>query len=114
MGRFVKGDVVVLNFPFTDLSGTRRRPALVVTSLDGDDLILCQITSRVKTDRYSIKLEADDFVSGSLSVESVVRPNKIFTADKSIILYVACKISQNKTTIIIDSICEVLREGQNA
>ena len=37
MGRFVKGDVVVIPFPYSDLSASKKRPALVVTSLDGDD-----------------------------------------------------------------------------
>ena len=44
MGAFVKGDVVVAPFPFSDLSATKKRPALVVATLTGDDVILCQIT----------------------------------------------------------------------
>lgn len=55
MARFIKGDVVVLNFPFSDLTRTKRRPALVITALTGDDVILCQITSQVKFDSYAIK-----------------------------------------------------------
>jgi len=43
--KFVKGEVVVIPFPFSDLTQAKRRPALVVTRLEGDDLILCQITS---------------------------------------------------------------------
>jgi hypothetical protein len=46
LGRFVKGDVVVVPFPFSDLAQAKRRPALVVAELEGDDRILCQITSR--------------------------------------------------------------------
>ena len=30
MGKFVKGDIVVIPFPFSDLSGSKRRPALVI------------------------------------------------------------------------------------
>jgi hypothetical protein len=41
MGRFVKGNVVVVSFPFSDLSGSKRRPALVLADLDGDDILLC-------------------------------------------------------------------------
>jgi mRNA interferase MazF len=46
LGRFVTGDVVVLNFPFSDLSRRKRRPALVPATLQGADVILCQITSQ--------------------------------------------------------------------
>ena len=108
MGRFVKGDIVVLNFPFSDLSGAKHRPALVVADLDGDDIILCQITTRTKMDKYAVSLEALDFVDGKLKAESVVRPNKVFTADKSIILYIACKISVEKTERVIKSIVDIL------
>lgn len=45
MAGFVKGDVVVVPFPFSDLSQSKRRPALVIANLQGNDLILCQITS---------------------------------------------------------------------
>ncbi len=87
MERLIKGDVVVLPFPFTDLSDSKRRPALVLANLSGDDIILCQITSKFKHDFYSIKIFNEDFESGSLKIESNIRPNKIFTADESIILY---------------------------
>ncbi len=52
MAKFVKGDVVVIPFPFSDLSQSKRRPALVIAELEGDDLILCQITSQTILDNY--------------------------------------------------------------
>ncbi len=70
LGQFVKGDVVVLNFSFSDLSQTKRRPALVLAALQVDDLILCQITSQAREDRYSVRLGTADFVSGGLSQSS--------------------------------------------
>jgi mRNA interferase MazF len=108
VGKFVKGDVVVLNFPFSDLSGSKRRPAFVVSNLDGNDVILCQITSRAKVDRYSLNIENTDYTDGKLSVESVVRPNKIFTADENIILYAACKINSEKTDKILKAIINII------
>jgi mRNA interferase MazF len=57
MERFVKGDIVVLPFPFSDLTQTKRRPALVINQLDGNDLILCAITSQIKLDRYAVFIE---------------------------------------------------------
>lgn len=62
MEKFVKGEVVVLPFPFSDLSSSKKRPALVLASLDGDDVILCQITSeQTRKDKYSIDLNDSDF-----------------------------------------------------
>jgi mRNA interferase MazF len=87
--RFIKGDVVVLPFPFSDLSEAKRRPALVLVPLVGDDLILCLITSQAKTDSYTIPLKSSGFEAGSLRKDSYIRINRLFTADNQIILYKA-------------------------
>lgn len=60
MGRFIKGDVVVVPFPFSDLTQAKRRPALVVSSLKGDDIILCQITSQNVSDDYAVPFAEQD------------------------------------------------------
>ncbi|HUS88975.1 MAG TPA: hypothetical protein VMW91_06340 [Desulfosporosinus sp.] len=57
MARFVKGDVVVVPFPFSDLAQAKRRPALILAELGGDDRILCQITSQKVRDMYAIELD---------------------------------------------------------
>jgi len=57
----VKGDVVVVAFPFTDLSAAKWRPALVIAVLPGDDLILCQITSQAVREGLAIPLREIDF-----------------------------------------------------
>ena len=85
----MKGDVVVVPFPFSDLTQAKRRPALVVATLTGDDLILCQITSQAVRDEYAVPLRQEDFESGGLRQASNVRPNRIFTADQRLILYSA-------------------------
>jgi len=95
MGRFVKGDVVIIPFPFTDLSGSKKRPAFVVADMNGDDIIVCQITSKSKSDPLALSLGMHDFISGGLPVDSFIRPNKIFTADKNIILSVAGHLGEH-------------------
>ena len=87
MGKPLIGEVVVLPFPQTNLQSGKRRPALVVADLNGDDLILCQITSRFRSDGYSVPLAIADFERGRLSVESFIRPNRLFTVEQSVILY---------------------------
>ena len=109
MARFVKGDVVVVPFPFSDLSQSKRRPALVITELTGDDLILCQITSQSISDKYSIELTDSDFKKGTLKIKSNIRPNRIFTADSSIILYKVGKIKDEKIKEVIKKIIQILQ-----
>ncbi len=90
MGKPVAGDVVVLPFPQTNLQQGKRRPALVVVDLPGDDLILCQITSQAHRDSHSIPLDTVDFQRGQLNVRSYVRPNGLFTVEHSVILILYC------------------------
>ena len=108
MGEFVKGDVVVVLFPFSDLSSAKKRPALVLAGLDGDDVILCQITSRKVTDRYAIAIGDSDFSSGSLRQESNVRPNRLFTADKRIIQYTAGHLDEPAMGRVLDRVIGIL------
>ena len=109
MEKFVKGDIVVIPFPFSDLSGSKRRPALVIAALRGDDILLCQITSRPSNDSLSLALNLADFITGSLPFDSFIRPLRIFTADKNIILRKAGKITPALMDNVIDNIVFVLR-----
>jgi mRNA interferase MazF len=115
MEKFVKGDVVVIPFPFSDLSQAKRRPALVMANLEGDDVILCQITSRSVEDIYAIPLLDDDFESGGLQRTSNIRPNRIFFADTRIILYKAGRVKGSKVSEVIDRIVSILvnESGRN-
>ena len=109
MATFVKGDVVIVPFPFSDLSQAKRRPALVVANLKGDDLILCQITSQTVSDDYAVAITNIDFSSGGLNRNSNVRPNRVFTADQGIILYKAGQLNIDKIKDVIDKIIDILQ-----
>ena len=106
MGKPVAGDIVVLPFPQTNLQQGKRRPAVVVVDLPGDDLILCQITSQAHRDSYSIALDKADFQSGQLHVRSYIRPNRLFTAEQSVVLYTAASLTRNK----LDEVLQKLRQ----
>ncbi|MEP7336201.1 MAG: type II toxin-antitoxin system PemK/MazF family toxin [Acidobacteriota bacterium] len=108
MGAFVKGEVVVVPFPFSDLSATKRRPSLVVAQLTGDDVILCQITSQGVADKYAISLDAQDFASGGLNQASSIRPNRLFTADSNIVLYSAGTVTKPKMQEVTDKIVQIV------
>lgn len=110
MARFVTGDVVVFPYPFSDLSQAKTRPALVLASLSGDDVIVCQITTRDSQDRYAIRLEQSDFTSGHLRQPSNIRPNRLLTVDTSIILYRAGVLSAEKVNRVIDGVIDIIRQ----
>jgi mRNA interferase MazF len=108
MGTFVKGDVIVVPFPFSDLSAAKKRPALVIATLTGNDVILCQITSQALTDTYAVPLVDGDFSNGSLRQVSNVRPNRLFTAEAGIILYRVGNISADKMQEIVTKLVQII------
>jgi len=110
MEKFVKGDVVVMQFPFSDLSASKKRPALVAASMQNDEFILCQITSQARIDDYSIAISNEDFASGTLHLTSIIKPNKLFTADKSLIERKIGYLKQEKTDEVIDEICRIFKK----
>jgi mRNA interferase MazF len=108
MGRFVKGDVVVLPFPFSDLTTSKKRPAVVVASLSGDDVLVCQITSKTVSDKYGVAVSGTDFSSGRLNRDSNIRPNRLFTAASAIVLYRAGRLTTNKMAEVTAKIVEIV------
>lgn len=104
----MKGDVVVVPFPFSNLAEAKRRPALLVAELERDDRILCQITSRHFKDRYAVGINDADFEEGSLKKDSNVRPNRLFTADSRIILYRAGHLKAERVGEVVESIINIL------
>jgi len=105
--RFVKGDLVVVPFPFSDLTGTKRRPALVVAKLSGDDRILAQITKQTG-DGNSIQITQNDCDDGTLNQTCNVRPGKIFTADISVIIRRVGHLKPETVKTVTTKIIEVL------
>ena len=107
MGSFVKGEVVVLPFPFSDLSSSKARPCVVLADLGGEDLILCMITTSQR-DVDSIPLSDADFLSGNLRQLSNIRPNKLFTGNCNKISYSVGQLKPNKVREVVDKLTEIL------
>ncbi|MFC2130570.1 type II toxin-antitoxin system PemK/MazF family toxin [Bacteroidota bacterium] len=85
MGLFAVGDIIVIPFPFSDLSQAKARPALVIAVVEKSDLILLQITSKSYGDKYSFEINNKDLASGEIRFRSYVKYSKIFTANKDIL-----------------------------
>lgn len=110
MERFIKGDIVVIPFPFSDLSRNKKRPAFVIKDLPDNDILLCQITSKPNKDIFSIPLLRSDFKEGELPVESNIRVNKLFTADKKIIAYKVGVVKERYCEKIIQEIIKLISD----
>ncbi len=110
MATFIKGDVVIVPFPFSDLTNAKRRPALVLATLTRNDLILCLITSQASNDPYAIAISSADFATGSLNRDSYVKANRLFTANEQIIAYKIGALTADKINEVITKIIEILQQ----
>jgi mRNA interferase MazF len=102
------GDVVFVRFPFSDLSQSKLRPALVLAEVDRGDMILCQITSRDYADCNAVLLQPEDFVQGGLLKVSYVRPSKLFTANHSIVEKVVAHVATDLRRGVVEQIVALL------
>jgi len=108
MGAPSVGDVVIIPFPYSDLSKSKRRPALVLAEAGRGDFLLCQITSKQYGDIHALSLNETGFLSGGLKRESFIRGARIFTANESLILGVAGHLTHSKLSEVISQLIEML------
>ena len=102
------GDIVFVNFPFSNLKKSKLRPAVIIADVSNDDWILCQITSKPYADVNSIELNDSNFDSGSLNIRSYIRSGKIFTAHKSIINKQVGKLNIATRQLVINYIINLI------
>jgi len=109
MEGFVKGDVIILEFPFSDLKSFKRRPALIIKVPKGEDVIICQITAKSQEQSVETPISKNDFIDGGLSRDSFIRIDKITIIKKTRIKYKAGSLKQIKVNEIVDSVCSFLK-----
>ncbi len=84
-----KGDIVWIDFPFTDGTGSKISPALVISNQKVNqtgDYLLMQITSRIWNDGLSFTLLDKHYKLSLLEISSHVRIHKIFSLNQALIL----------------------------
>ena len=109
MEGFVKGDVVVIEFPYSNLKESKRRPVLILKVPKGEDIIVLQITSSSYENLVEILIKKEDFGQGSLKRDSHVRIDKIASIDKSLIKYKVGSLKKEKFSKIVDGVCNYLK-----
>jgi mRNA interferase MazF len=107
MEAFATGTVILVPFPFSDLSQSKVRPALVLAEAGRGDWILCQITSKSYADARAVELRDSDFAAGGLQVVSYARPGKLFTAHENLFLGQAGRLRDEPTKRILEKVAKL-------
>ena len=106
------GAVVLVRFPFSDLSQAKVRPAVVLADAGRGDCILCQITSRPYGDASAIEITNAAFAAGSLHVTSYVRPAKLFTANQNLITSQVGNLKPDTLQTIAQAVASIVTAGK--
>ena len=86
---FEQGDILIVPFPFSDLSSIRYRPVLVLSNnsdnIFSDDIIICGITSNLKDTKHSVLIDNSSLKEGNIPITSRIKIDKLFTIEKNLI-----------------------------
>jgi mRNA interferase MazF len=103
---FERGELVLVPFPFSDLSAVKRRPVLVLTAPDGyGDFIALPVTSRPRAER-GVPLTSADMLRGALPVPSWIRTDRIVTLNTSLVVKSIGKVSNEIVAKAIKEFCD--------
>ena len=105
------GVVVLVRFPFSDLSASKFRPAVVLAHAGGPDWVLCQVTSNPYGDPRAVPLLDTAFVSGGLRRASFARPGKLFTASRSIVEKTVGSLTPTALRNLVEAVVGVFHGG---
>ena len=94
---FEQGEILIVPFPFSNLTGSKQRPVLVISkntyNKDTEDIITCGITSNLKDAKHSVLIGNNNLEYGQIPTQSRIKVDKLFTMDKSIIKKKIAKIN---------------------
>lgn len=94
------GKIVLVEFPFSDISQTKKRPALLIGDIRGENNIYCQISTKNKlTKQYQIPLNSSD-CKGEISFDSYIYCDMIFTLHKDLVIRELGSISAEKLSAV--------------
>jgi len=100
---FSQRDIVLIPFPYTDLTGTKQRPALIISNNElnkTEDRLCCLITSKPTKEGIQIK----KLDKGNLPFKSWIKPHRIFTISTKIIRKKMAMIPQSLHDEVIFSL----------
>lgn len=106
------GAVVLVRFPFTDLTDSKLRPAVVLADAGRGDWVLCQVTSQQYSDVAAIEISDSDLENGSLRKMSYARPAKLFTANSGIMTRTVGDLSEDKLNEIVLAVISLFERSR--
>lgn len=111
--KYSQREIVLVPFPFSDLSTTKKRPVLIISNDDYnskyDDVVVCVITSKKLKDDLSVVINDEDLEYGYLPEESTIKYHKLFTINKSKIVKKFSVVNKELFGTVSKKLCALFR-----
>lgn len=78
------GDILVLNFPFAEGAGSKRRPVIVIKDTNDGDLLVAKVTSKIYNSSYDYYIK--EWILANLQTQSTIRIHKIQTISSNLVI----------------------------
>ncbi len=106
-------EIVLLPFPFSDLSSYKKRPALIISNNEfnqtHEDVICCLLTTNLEIDPHSIVIEPNELIEGKLPFKSKIKPYRLFSAQQKIIYKKFGVLNTEKYTHVIEKLTKIIK-----
>jgi len=106
-------DIVLTSFPYTSLSQIKKRPAMVISNQNynssNEDVICCALTSNLANYSGSVKIDSRDLEFGNLLYKSLIKPDKVFTLGKELILKKLARLNKSKSKKVIKNLNKLVK-----
>jgi len=114
-----QGDILLVSFPFTDSTSTKRRPALVLSNdaynSAADDVIVAAITSNITSDvakmSHGIVITNEDMIDGELRMTSCIRADRIYTLSKVLAVKRFGSVNNKIVEMVINGFLEITKQS---
>lgn len=104
MARYVKGDIVSVNFPFSSDTAFKLRPAIVLASwpyLDSRDYLVCMISTQDDEDPFQIEIHKEETIGGAFQEKCYIRPTYVFAASERHMNRKICSLRAEKLNAVL-------------
>ncbi|MBD3204043.1 type II toxin-antitoxin system PemK/MazF family toxin [Candidatus Woesearchaeota archaeon] len=105
-------DLFIVPFPFSDFSGRKVRPVIVISNNEfnhkSEDVIVCGITSNIINNMYSVIIQNSDLEEGRLIIESAIKAENILKINKKILIKKIGALKKEVFTEAVEKIYSII------
>jgi len=106
-------DLLLVPFPFSDQSGKKIRPVIVISNNEfnehSEDFVVVGVTSNITKDKYTLGLTNNDLEKGKLFTQCCIKVDNILKIDKDLIIKKIGEIKKDKLKRINDIIIKIIK-----